>query len=83
MEAREPCVVFIAAYVELTAPPAGPKPRRPDIVVWPEGACRPWIDDVLADRLYGPRPRDVNQTAAPAGTLADVARKTASRSGRR
>jgi apolipoprotein N-acyltransferase len=43
-------------YVELTTRPA---PRRPDVVIWPEGALPAVIDDLLApDSPYAPRLRD-------------------------
>lgn len=51
------------AYVELTRRPAtNPKAsRRPDVVIWPEGALPAVIDDFIADPAYGPRLRDAIQ----------------------
>jgi apolipoprotein N-acyltransferase len=43
------------AYLDLTARPAV---RRPDIVIWPEGALPAVIDEFIADPAYGPRLRD-------------------------
>jgi len=46
------------AYVELTGRPAK---RRPDIVIWPEGALPAVIDDLISDPNYGTRLRDAIQ----------------------
>jgi len=46
------------AYAGLTARPAL---RRPDIVIWPEGALPAVIDDLIVDPVYGQRLRDVIQ----------------------
>lgn len=43
------------AYVELSARPAA---RRPDIVIWPEGALPVVIDEFIADPRYGAQLRD-------------------------
>jgi len=47
-----------SAYVELTERPAK---RRPDIVIWPEGALPAVIDDLISDPNYGTRLRDAIQ----------------------
>lgn len=49
------------AYADLTAGPPSPRLARPDIVIWPEGALPAVIDDLIADRVYGARLRDLLQ----------------------